>query len=187
VYKVKEEAMEKDGKGFADGVGVDIGGLKVLEEYLPISCEEREKLQKLKLMMREVENKVRGGRGDERLKKRKKKDLEKSDVGGSGSLSKYCTRNALRKIKKERNKKKEEWYKNVFFEHCDASRLKKFDYYCEKEKRKKDISHIYSYNKVMGKECLKDISTALNNTNFKVLIWYFPPKQSESFGLKNVK
>ena len=27
----------------------------------------------------------------------------------------------------------------------------------------------------------------LNNTNFKVLAWYWGPKESEKFGLKNVK
>jgi hypothetical protein len=39
-----------------------------------------------------------------------------------------------------------------------------------------DISHVYSYNKVMGKDCLKGIGRALNNTNFKILAWYVNEK-----------
>ena len=39
-----------------------------------------------------------------------------------------------------------------------------------------DISHVYSYNKVMSKNCLKGIGKALSNTNFKILAWYVNEK-----------
>ena len=50
-----------------------------------------------------------------------------------------------------------------------------------------DITHIYSYNKVMSIEDRKDISKILNRTNFKLMAWYFGPRDSASCGLKRVK
>ena len=41
-----------------------------------------------------------------------------------------------------------------------------------------DITHIYSYNKVMSFADRKDISKILNKTNFKLLAWYFGPRES---------
>jgi hypothetical protein len=50
-----------------------------------------------------------------------------------------------------------------------------------------DITHIYSYNKVMAKHDKIEISKILNRTNFRLLSWYFGPKESASCGLKRVK
>jgi hypothetical protein len=37
----------------------------------------------------------------------------------------------------------------------------------------------------MSKQCCEGICEILNRTNFKVLAWYYGPKDTESFGLKN--
>lgn len=50
-----------------------------------------------------------------------------------------------------------------------------------------DISHIYSYNKVMSAIDLEGIAKTLNKTNFKVLAWYQDPRITEKAGVKNVK
>jgi len=49
------------------------------------------------------------------------------------------------------------------------------------------ISHIYSYNKVMGESCLRGISRTLNRTNFKILAWYVNEKTTYDVGVWNVK
>ena len=67
------------------------------------------------------------------------------------------------------------WYRKVTFEQCDAGKLKWLKM-PNKDKQRVDISHIYSYNKVMGKDCLKGIGRALSNTNFKILAWYVNEK-----------
>lgn len=48
-----------------------------------------------------------------------------------------------------------------------------------------DITHIYSYNKVMSKNDCEGICEILNRTDFKILAWYYGPKDTDSFGLKN--
>jgi len=50
-----------------------------------------------------------------------------------------------------------------------------------------DITHIYSYNKVMSTEDRKNISKILNKTNFRIMAWYFGPRESAQSGLKRVK
>jgi len=70
----------------------------------------------------------------------------------------------------------------VTFELGDAA--KPANKYCL-EATGEDISHIYSYNKVMSKPDCEGICQILNRTNFKVLAWYYGPKDTESFGLKN--
>lgn len=52
---------------------------------------------------------------------------------------------------------------------------------------REDISHVYSYNKVMSWDCLEAIAKALNRTNFKILAWYINPKDTEECGVRNVK
>ena len=37
----------------------------------------------------------------------------------------------------------------------------------------------------MGKDSMEGISSFLNRTNWKILAWYFGPKASAKFGLKN--
>lgn len=47
----------------------------------------------------------------------------------------------------------------------------------------KDITHIYSYNKVMSQPDMEGICKILNRTGWLVLAWYFDPKKTEKFGL----
>merc|ERR1712153_57230 len=49
------------------------------------------------------------------------------------------------------------------------------------------FSHIYSYNKVMSIDDRRGISKILNRTNFRLMAWYFSPRESAMTGLKNVK
>jgi len=51
----------------------------------------------------------------------------------------------------------------------------------------KHFSHIYSYNKVMSIDDRRGISKILNRTNFRLMAWYFSPRESAMTGLKNVK
>eukprot|EP00357_Protocruzia_adherens_P034137 CAMPEP_0115013170 /NCGR_PEP_ID=MMETSP0216-20121206/25232_1 /TAXON_ID=223996 /ORGANISM="Protocruzia adherens, Strain Boccale" /LENGTH=324 /DNA_ID=CAMNT_0002382485 /DNA_START=227 /DNA_END=1201 /DNA_ORIENTATION=+ len=74
------------------------------------------------------------------------------------------------------------WLSRISFEASDATKFKIFH-----NSSKDHFSHIYSYDKLMGEECHESLSKILNRTNFKVVIWYFDPKKSERFGLKNVK
>lgn len=75
------------------------------------------------------------------------------------------------------------WCERVSFEVCDAARPQ--DRYVDS--RNNDISHIYSYNKVMSLNDRKNISKILNRTNFKVMAWYFGPRDSAKAGLKRVR
>lgn len=50
-----------------------------------------------------------------------------------------------------------------------------------------DISHIYSYNKIMSLDDRRSISEILNRTNFRLMAWYFGPNDSASSGLKRVR
>lgn len=49
------------------------------------------------------------------------------------------------------------------------------------------ITHIYSYNKVMGDKCLRGIARTLNQTNFKILAWYVKPETTYEVGVRNVR
>lgn len=49
------------------------------------------------------------------------------------------------------------------------------------------MTHIYSYNKIMSKNDRRCISKILNKTNFKLMAWYFSPRESAQCGLKRVK
>ena len=51
----------------------------------------------------------------------------------------------------------------------------------------KDITHIYSYNKIMSITDHKKIAETLNRTNFKILGWYIGPSDSWRAGLRRVK
>lgn len=67
------------------------------------------------------------------------------------------------------------WYDCVNFQLCDAA--KEIESY--KDKNGEDITHIYSYNKIMSIEDHEGIAKILNRTNFKVLAWFLTPKESE--------
>jgi len=51
----------------------------------------------------------------------------------------------------------------------------------------KDITHIYSYNKVMSVSDREGICKILNKTNFRVLAWYFGPEDTKKSGLVNFR
>lgn len=74
----------------------------------------------------------------------------------------------------------DEWYKKASFELKDATKYKA---YTNKDNR--HFTHIYSYNKLMSKECRSKIAHVLNHSNYKVLAWYNNPKQTKKSGLKN--
>jgi len=77
---------------------------------------------------------------------------------------------------------KETWFESVNFEICDAAtRIEKYV-----DSRGQDMTHIYSYNKVMSLKDRQDIAKILNRTNFRLLAWYFNPKESAQCGLKKV-
>lgn len=76
---------------------------------------------------------------------------------------------------------KDQWLELVDFRLCDAAKPE--ERYVDNYGR--DITHIYSYNKVMGKDSMEGISSILNRTNWKILAWYFGPEASAKFGLKN--
>jgi len=74
----------------------------------------------------------------------------------------------------------DDWAKKLVFVSEDATKCKA--YIADK---KRHFSHIYSYNKLMSKECRSKIAKILNKTKFKVLAWYSNPKQTKKAGLKN--
>jgi len=76
------------------------------------------------------------------------------------------------------------WNQLVTFEQADAA--KPVSCYMD-SMTGKDISHIYSYNKVMSIEDRKSICDILNRTDFKVLAWYASERETEASGLKNVR
>jgi hypothetical protein len=80
------------------------------------------------------------------------------------------------------NPYKDNWYNLTSFEQRDAT-LDKF--YCVSSHDQRHFTHIYSYNKLMNKECRSKIAKILNRTNFKVLAWYSNPIQTKNAGLKN--
>lgn len=55
------------------------------------------------------------------------------------------------------------------------------------DSRGEDVTHIYSYNKVMSTHDKRAIAKIMNRTNFKLMSWYFNPKESAAVGLKRVK
>ena len=70
----------------------------------------------------------------------------------------------------------DDWYLKTEFEVCDAATIDKIAKYADKDG--KDFTHIYSYNKVMSIEDRRGICKILNRTNFKILAWYFGPKDT---------
>ncbi|CAI2366798.1 unnamed protein product [Moneuplotes crassus] len=76
------------------------------------------------------------------------------------------------------------WCTKCVFEQVDAGKVDKI--VLNKLGRREDITHVYSYNKVMGKDCLAGIGRSLNNTNFKILSWYVNEKTTYRI-VKNVK
>lgn len=66
---------------------------------------------------------------------------------------------------------------------CDAA--KPDEKYIDNEGR--DITHIYSYNKVMSPKDLCGMANILNRTNFRLLAWYFGPTTTRKAGLRNFK
>jgi len=61
----------------------------------------------------------------------------------------------------------------VNFEVADAAKNIKYT-----DQFGKDITHIYSYNKIMSSSDRRYISKILNKTNFKLMAWYFSPRES---------
>lgn len=78
---------------------------------------------------------------------------------------------------------REDWYTCCEFKIEDAAKPR--DKYADSDG--KDVSHIYSYNKVMSVQDRRDISKILNRTNFKLMAWYFGPHESAASGLKRVR
>ena len=74
----------------------------------------------------------------------------------------------------------ENWYEKVKFERIDATTLKFYG-----NDQGEHFTHIYSYNKVMSKETIRSICEILNNTDYKVLAWYFNDNETRKCGLKN--
>ena len=74
----------------------------------------------------------------------------------------------------------EKWYEKTSFIPEDATKYKNYA-----TDKKEHFTHIYSYNKLMSKECRSKIAKILNKTKFKVLAWYSNPKQTKKAGLKN--
>lgn len=69
------------------------------------------------------------------------------------------------------------------FNLCDAAQdVEKYQ-----DSYGQDITHIYSYNKIMSITDHKKIAETLNRTNFKILAWYIGPRDSCAAGLKRVK
>ena len=78
---------------------------------------------------------------------------------------------------------REDWYSCLDFKFEDAAQQR--DRYTDDDG--KDITHIYSYNKVMSIPDRRDISKILNRTNFKLMAWYFGPRDSAASGLKRFR
>jgi len=56
---------------------------------------------------------------------------------------------------------------------ADAAKNKKYV-----DSQGNDITHIYSYNKIMSTNDRRCISKILNKTNFRLMAWYFSPRES---------
>ena len=63
------------------------------------------------------------------------------------------------------------WIDLVDFSLCDAAKPEE----SYVDDLNKDITHIYSYNRVMSIADLEGIAMILNRTNYRVLAWYFGP------------
>lgn len=74
----------------------------------------------------------------------------------------------------------QEWYTKASFELKDATSVKSYV-----NKDKVHFTHIYSYNKLMSRECRSKMAMILNHSNFRVLAWYSNQKQTKKAGLKN--
>eukprot|EP00826_Nyctotherus_ovalis_P046422 TRINITY_DN5243_c0_g1_i3.p1 TRINITY_DN5243_c0_g1~~TRINITY_DN5243_c0_g1_i3.p1 ORF type:complete len:315 (+),score=64.25 TRINITY_DN5243_c0_g1_i3:84-1028(+) len=72
------------------------------------------------------------------------------------------------------------WYERVTFERVDATKVKQYV-----NEKNKPYTHIYSYNKIMTKETMREICEILNRTEYKVLAWYFSEDKSRKYGLKD--
>ena len=75
------------------------------------------------------------------------------------------------------------WHDCVSFNLCDAAQ--DVDKYLDSYG--KDITHIYSYNKIMSITDHAKIAQTLNRTNFKILGWYIGVRDSYRAGLRRVK
>jgi hypothetical protein len=80
------------------------------------------------------------------------------------------------------------WTSKIVFEAADAT-IPKFyptgDSFKPNGTGDVHFTHIYSYNKLMSKECRSKIAKILNKTNFKILAWYSNPKQTKKAGLRD--
>lgn len=65
----------------------------------------------------------------------------------------------------------DEWANLVNFKLCDAAKPE--EKYVDDDGN--DITHIYSYNKVMSVTDLEGIAKILNRSNYRVLAWYANP------------
>lgn len=65
--------------------------------------------------------------------------------------------------------------------------MKKFNRKRKQSSKFADFTHIYSFNKVMGKKWLQEIAKVLNRTNFKILVWYFNESSTLKLGVKCIK
>ena len=84
------------------------------------------------------------------------------------------------------------WYLNTEFKVVDAGKcgpyqIRRIFSSDEADDLVEDITHIYSYNKVMGADCLRGIAKSLNQTDFKILSWYHGPQDTYNAGVRNVR
>jgi len=75
----------------------------------------------------------------------------------------------------------DDWCSLLNFRVCDAAKPE--EKYADSAGN--DITHIYSYNKVMSVEDRGGICSILNRTNWRVLAWYFGPEDTRKTGLEN--
>ena len=80
---------------------------------------------------------------------------------------------------------RDDWHSRVRFELIDAGKIEDKKPYMDCDGH--HFTHIYSYNKVMSFKDRKNIAKILNKTNFKLMTWYFSPKESAACGLKRFK
>jgi len=76
------------------------------------------------------------------------------------------------------------WHSSIRFEIVDCGKMTDEPYL---DAHGNPFTHIYSYNKVMSKTDMREISKKLNRTNFRLLTWFFGPNDSAKCGLKRVK
>ena len=83
-----------------------------------------------------------------------------------------------------------EFYKKCSFLCNDATKYEDYHYnppFDANKGVKHPFTHIYSYNKLMGDTCKEKICDILNNSDWKVLVWYTNEKQTRESGLENFK